>query len=94
MGDRKLRGSMKGYGFLILFVVTGAVLGGILGEVIKDIDSFATIAPYLVKTYSVIDMSPVVINLYVIKLSLGFVFQPNLISIFGVLAAIFLFKRF
>lgn len=94
MGDRKLRGSMKGYGFLILFVVTGAVLGGILGEVIKDIDSFSTIAPYLVKTYSVIDMSPVVINLYVIKLSLGFVFQPNLISIFGVLAAIFLFKRF
>ena len=89
-----MRGSMKGYGFLVLFVVTGAVLGGMLGEVIKDIDIFSGVAPYLVKTYSIIDMSPTVVNLYVIKLSIGFIFEPNLISIFGVLAAIFLFKRF
>ncbi len=87
-------GSKKGVGFLILFMITGAVLGGILGELISSSTVFSGIAPILVKTYPVFDLPPVSINLYVIKFMLGFQFYPNLISIFGVLLAIFLFKRF
>lgn len=78
---------------LILFVVTGAVLGGILGELIKDISIFSGIAPYLIQTYPILDMLPVQINLYVIQLSFGFAFHPNLISILGILLAIFLFRK-
>lgn len=92
--DKKLRGTTKGYGILILFVLTGAVLGGILGEVISNVSVFAGIAPYLVQTYPIVDVAPVNINLCVIQLSLGFALYPNLISILGILLAIFLFKRF
>jgi hypothetical protein len=89
-----LRGNAtRGYGVLILFVITGAVLGGILGEIILDIPALSSVAPYLVHQYAILDLSPVMINLYVIKLSFGFALHPNLISILGVVLAIFLFKR-
>lgn len=78
---------------LILFVVTGAVCGGILGEIIRSVPVFESVAPYLIQTYSIVDVVPTTINLYVIKLSLGFTLQPNLISLLGVIIAIFLFKR-
>lgn len=86
--------SMKSVWTLILFVVTGAVLGGILGEIIRDVSFLSNVAPYLIQTYTIIDLSPVLINLYVVKISFGFVLQPNLISLLGVLTAIFLFNRF
>lgn len=83
----------RGYGVLILFVITGAILGGILGEIIMDISALSGIAPYLVQQYAILDLSPVMVNLYVIKLSFGFALHPNLISVLGVVLAIFLFKR-
>lgn len=89
-----MRGTNRGYGILILFVITGAVLGGILGEIISNVAIFSGISPYLVQTYPVVDVAPVTINLCVIQLSLGFALYPNLISILGILLAIFLFKRF
>lgn len=87
-------GKSKGYGLLALFLITGAVLGGIFGEFIADSTTLAGMAPYLVKNYQIIDVPPVVINLYVVKFIAGFTLQPNLMSILGVIAAIFLFQRF
>lgn len=86
-------GKNKGYGMLLLFLITGAVFGGILGELISRADALASIAPYLVKTFLVLDVPPVSINLYVVRLMIGFALQPNLISIFGMIAAILLFRR-
>lgn len=86
-------GKNKGYGMLLLFLITGAVLGGILGELISRADALTGIAPYLVKTFLVLDMPPVSINLYVVRFMVGFSLQPNLISIFGMIAAILLFRR-
>lgn len=88
-----MRGTTRGYGMLVLFVVTGAILGGILGDVIRAMPIFSGAAAYLTQTYPVIDISPIFVNLYVIEFSFGLAFQPNLISIFGVLLAIFLFKK-
>lgn len=95
MGGNILRGSTgKGVGTLILFLITGAILGGILGEAIAGSNALIGLAPYLIKTYSILDIPPVVINLYVIKLVVGFALNPNLISVLGMVLAIFLFKRF
>ncbi len=87
-------GNNKGYSLLALFLITGAVLGGILGEFIASSTLLNGMAPYLVKNYSIIDVPPVGINLNVIKLVIGFSLQPNLMSILGVIAAIVLFRRF
>ena len=89
-----MRGSTKSAGICVLFVLIGAVLGGILGELMKEITALNGIVPYLVQTYTILNLSPVHINLYVIQLSFGFVFAPNLMSIFGVLLAVFLFRKY
>jgi hypothetical protein len=83
----------KGYGMLLLFLITGAVFGGILGEFISRSDALAVWSPYLVKTFLVLDVPPVSINLYVVRFMLGFALQPNVISILGMIAAMLLFRR-
>jgi len=78
---------------LLIFLITGAVFGGIIGEFISGADALASWSPYLVKTFLVLDVPPVSINLYVVRFMLGFALQPNLISILGMIAAILLFRR-
>lgn len=84
----------KSYGMCILYVVIGAILGGILGELMRNVDAFQGLVPYLVQTYPVFDMQPMTINLYVIKLTLGLSFAPDLMSILGIVLAIVLFRRY
>ena len=78
----------------ILFVIIGAILGGILGEVLKNVPSLAGVMPFLVTSSPVFDMAPVTINLYVIKLTVGLAFMPNLMSMFGIIVAIALYRRY
>ena len=49
--------------------------------------------PYLVQTYPIFEMQPATINLYVIKLTIGFSFVPNLMSMLGIIAAFFMFRQ-
>jgi len=84
----------KSYSMCIIYVVVGAVLGGILGELLSGVDALHSIMPYLVHTYPVLDMQPMTVNLYVIQLTMGMSFYPNLMSIFGIVVALFLFRRY
>lgn len=86
-------GKSNGYGMLILVLLTGAVFGGILGEIISHSEIAIGFAPYLVKTFLILDVPPVTINLYVVRFMLGFALQPNLISILGMVVALLLFRR-
>jgi len=81
------------YGMLLLFLITGAICGGILGQLISHSDALAEVSPYLVKTFLVLDVPPVTINLYVVKFVLGFALQPNLISIVGMIIAVLIFRH-
>ncbi len=87
-------GKTNSYGMLILFLITGAVLGGILGELILRSDLLGGVAPYLVRHFVILDVPPVTVNLYVVKLILGLTLQPNLISILGMVLAVVLFRNF
>lgn len=84
----------RNYGICILFVVVGAILGGILGELLRGIEALQGVMPYLVQTYPIFEMQPATINLYVIKLTIGFSFVPNLMSMLGIIAAFFMFRRY
>ena len=44
----------KSYGTLILYVCVGAILGGILGELLSGVQVLSSIMPYLVQTYPVL----------------------------------------
>jgi hypothetical protein len=84
----------RSYGTCILFVVIGAILGGILGELLRNVAALQGVIPYLVQTYPVFDMQPVTVNLYVLRFTFSLAFAPNLMSILGIVLAIVLFRRY
>ena len=84
----------RGYGVCILFAAIGAILGGILGQLLANVEALSGLMPYLVTTYPVFDTTPVTINLYVIRLTLGLAFAPNIMSILGIVLALVLFRRY
>lgn len=92
--SKRVGSAGKGMGMMALFLVTGAVVGGILGELVSESSLLAPVAPYLIKPFPIFDLPPIAINLYVIKFVVGFALYPNLMSIFGIIAAILLFRRF
>ena len=73
---------------LLLFLVCGALIGGIIGQVLSQV------IPYLTKTYEIFDFKDIYLNLAVIDVHFGIRFAPNLISIFGILLAAWVYKRF
>jgi len=83
----------KSYGTLVIYIVIGAVLGGLLGELLSSVEALSSLMPYLKNPYPVLDIVPSVLDLYVIKLTLGLAFSPNLMSIIGVVAAVWIFKH-
>ena len=83
----------KSYGTLVLYVVIGAILGGFLGELLSGVDALSSLMPYLKNPYPVINVVPSVIDIYVISLTVGFSFSPNLMSIIGVVIAVWIFRH-
>lgn len=84
----------KNWGTCIMFICIGAVLGGILGELLRGVAVLNGIIPYLAQTFPVFDVAPTTINLYVIKLTVGCSFAPNLMSFLGIVLALLWFKRY
>lgn len=83
----------KSYGTLVLYVVIGAIWGGLLGELLSGVDALSSLMPYLKNPYPVINVVPSVIDIYVISLTVGFSFSPNLMSIIGVVIAVWIFRH-
>lgn len=84
----------KDAGMMVLFFIVGAVIGGLLGELLSGIQALSSITPYLVKTFTIFDIPPITINLYIVQLVAGLSLHPNLISVIGALLAIYLLRRF
>lgn len=78
---------MKKSNFLLLFfILVGAILGGIIGEV------FGVYLPLLNYGKS-IGLEPSTIDLSLIKFTFGFTMKLNLAGILGIFIAILTFKR-
>lgn len=83
----------RGYGMLILFVVTGAVCGGMLGDFVASSGWLSGLAPYLTRKFPLLEMAPLTVNLYVLQVQLSLVLYPNFISLLGIIVAVLLFRR-
>lgn len=84
----------RGTSMCVLYVVIGAILGGLLGQLLSMVEALSGITPYLVTSFPVFDIAPATFNLYVIQFTVGLAFAPNLISIMGVVLAVYLFKKY
>lgn len=71
---------------LLFFILVGAILGGIIGEV------FGGFVPFLNYGDSV-GFGPVKVDLSLVELTLGFTMKLSLSGILGLLLGAFLFKK-
>lgn len=78
---------------LFLFVVTGAIVGGMLGEALQASQFFGESTKFLIQRYEVFSVPPATLDFYVMKISAGFDFRPNLVSILGMIIAVFILDR-
>ncbi|MGE4588331.1 MAG: DUF4321 domain-containing protein [Acidaminococcaceae bacterium] len=78
---------------LFLFVVAGAIVGGMIGDVLQSTQIFGENTKFLIQRYEVFSVPPATLDFYVMKISAGFDFKPNLVSIFGMIIALFILDR-
>lgn len=88
---------MKSFGshgvlLLILFLLAGGLLGGILGEVLSGIQ-LGNLMPMLSQHYEIFNIQNVDLNLYIMQITFGIRFAPNLLSILGIFVALFIYRH-
>lgn len=74
---------------LILFILSGIVIGGLLGELASKVDFLW----WLGYGESFGLTSPLELDLSVIKVTFGLVFKINIASILGMALAIFIYRK-
>ncbi len=85
--------SSNGTLLFILFLVAGGLLGGVLGDALSGIQ-LGNLLPMLSQHYEIFNIQHVNVNLYIMEIQFGIRFAPNLLSIFGICIAVFLYRHF
>ena len=80
----------KGTLVLIIFILCGLVIGGLIGQLTQGV-SFLSWLSYG-QTFGIPD--PVSLDLGVVKLTFGIMFNINISSIIGIIIAVFIYRKF
>ena len=83
----------KGVMFFIVIVILGALLGGVLGEILGLIVVTGGILNKILVTGVSIALSPVTLDLAVLNFTFGVGMKLNLLSVFGIIGAIWLYYK-
>jgi hypothetical protein len=81
----------KPLGILIIMLVLGMLIGGTFGEILGLILPAGVVKEFFLKSISW-GIEPRAIRLVVITLTIGFSFKINIISVLGILFAVYLFR--
>lgn len=81
-----------GYWLWIFILFAGLVLGGFIGDVLGDISALSWLA--YGKQFGINASDPMVIDLYIFKLTFGFSMHINIASIIGVFLSMLLYRLF
>ena len=85
---------MKKSGWTFLgFILIGGLLGGMLGEILSVFSPSEPIQTIFAKALSPGIDPPLTVDLILIKITLGFLFKINLLTILGILLGIYLYKN-
>lgn len=79
----------KNFWILILFILSGLVIGGLLGELASHVNWLWWLA--FGQEFGL--ESPIVLNLNVLKITFGLIFKINIASIIGMALAIFIYRK-
>ena len=85
---------MKKPGWMLLaFILVGGLLGGMLGEILTVFSPSEPIQTIFARSLSLGIQPPFTVDLILIKVTLGFVFKMNLLTILGIFLGIYLYKH-
>lgn len=79
----------KNIWILLIFLLSGLVLGGLLGEIAKNVDFLWWLSYGEEFGLS----SPITLNLSVITVTFGLMFRINIASIIGMAISIFIYRK-
>lgn len=74
---------------LLIFMLSGLVIGGLLGELASKVDWLWWLS--YSQTFGL--DNPIVLNLSVVKITFALMFKINVASIIGLLLAVFVYKK-
>ena len=84
----------RSVGMCALYVAVGAIVGGLVGVLLRSIDAFAGLAPYLASQTQIFSIAPFTLDLFVFQITLGFAFTPNLMAGLGMVLGFLAFRKF
>ena len=79
----------KNIWILLIFILSGLVVGGLLGELASKVDWLWWLS--YEQQFGL--ESPIVLDLSILKLTFGLAFKINVASIIGMLLAIFIYRK-
>ena len=79
----------KNVWILLIFILSGLVVGGLLGQLASNVSWLA----WLAYSQSFGLENPVVLDLSVVELTFALMFRINIASIIGMILAIFIYKK-
>lgn len=79
----------KSVWILVLFILSGLVIGGLLGELAGQVDFLW----WLSYGQSFGLESPIVLNLNIVQVTFGLMFKINIASILGLIIAILIYRK-
>lgn len=86
------QGANKGVIFFLVIVILGALLGGVLGEILGLLVKEGALHNILI-TGITPSLSPVTLDLAVLKFTFGIGMKLNLLSVFGIIGAMWLYYK-
>ena len=75
---------------LIMFLLCGLVIGGLIGKLASSVSWLG----WLSYGQSFGLSEPIVLDLGIVKLTLGLMFDMNVASIIGLIASVFIYRKF
>ena len=79
----------KNIWILLLFILSGIVIGGLLGELAGNVDFLWWLS--YGQNFGL--STPIQLDLSVVQLSFGLMFKINIASIIGMIIAVFIYKK-
>lgn len=89
-GDLVMIYKEKNTYLLVILILAGIILGGLLGDIIGQASREFEFLKYGTE-FGLTE--PFVLNLKILKLSLGFVVRINIASVIGMLAGVFIYNK-
>jgi hypothetical protein len=81
----------KSFGYFLLVIVAGALIGTVLGEIIAFVIPDGVVKDFFLKSATAI-LGPGTLNIIVMSFTLGFSLKLNITGVIGILLAAYAFR--